>query len=295
MLTFHVVLASTEEGKLPAYLGSTLRGALGHSMRRFVCVFPDRRCHLCELASSCSYAIHFNSPGNDGGAVNPFVLNPITQDKLVWNKGDLCEFNLTLIGDSAVHAGIYLDAIQDMAARGLGVGRLPFDVLQITNASTNALIWHAGKAWLRNCRPSRPEFAPRASKAVLVRFDTPVRVISGQRLHQRLSFVDLAHSLYRRIELLSQAYSQERFIWESHSVLKAADQIQTSVEYWEPIEFERYSMTRGGTLQLGAIRGWARYEGELTPFTPILEAGKLLHAGKNATIGFGHYQLAYDQ
>ncbi|WP_442954776.1 CRISPR system precrRNA processing endoribonuclease RAMP protein Cas6 [Paenibacillus sp. SYP-B4298] len=52
-------------------------------------------------------------------------------------------------------------------------------------------------------------------------------------------------------------------------------------------------MTRGGKLELPAITGWARYEGDLSPFTPLLTAGELLHVGK--IIGFGQYQASFDQ
>lgn len=62
------------------------------------------------------------------------------------------------------------------------------------------------------------------------------------------------------------------------------------------IDFERYSMTQhDNKLSLPAIEGWALYEGDLTPFTSLLEAGQWLHAGKNTTIGFGHFYTAYDR
>ena len=37
------------------------------------------------------------------------------------------------------------------------------------------------------------------------------------------------------------------------------------------------------------------YEGDLTPFIPLLEAGRILHVGKNSTIGFGRYSVAYER
>jgi len=39
--------------------------------------------------------------------------------------------------------------------------------------------------------------------------------------------------------------------------------------------------------------GYARYEGDITPFTPLLEIGQLIQIGKNTTHGFGHYEIYY--
>jgi Uncharacterized conserved protein (DUF2276). len=111
-----------------------------------------------------------------------------------------------------------------------------------------------------------------------------------------LSFGTLVQSISRRIALLSQAYTGHVMQWDEEEMLKAAGKIKTRQEDWRLIDFVRYSMTQNESrLSLPSIEGWALYEGDLTPFTPLLEAGQRLHAGKNATIGFGHFYTAYDR
>lgn len=79
-------------------------------------------------------------------------------------------------------------------------------------------------------------------------------------------------------------------------MLEAAEQIKTTRESWWFWDFKRYSMNQDNhTLSLPAIDGWAQYEGDLAPFIPLLEAGRILHAGKNSTIGFGHFDVIYDR
>lgn len=296
ILTLRVSFAAKNEGKLPPYLGSTLRGILGHCMRDFVCCTPEMRCHLCNAKDDCTYAQCFCSPGNEAGAVNPFVLHALVRDKFEWKTGDICTFDLTLIGKITGQAGLFLDALQAMGERGWGFSRLRFSLEQVIDPRGNTLIFSAGKTWIRNMRVHPLQIEERPAAAALVRFDTPVRILVRRNLCQALSFDTLVQSLSRRIALLSQAYTGHLIQWDEEEMLKEAGKIKTRQEDWRLIDFERYSMTQhDNKLSLPAIEGWALYEGDLTPFTSLLEAGQWLHAGKNTTIGFGHFYTAYDR
>lgn len=126
VLEWRVSFSALAEGQLPPYLGSTLRGVMGHAMRDFVCTQPALRCHLCKDKGTCAYAQCFCSPGNEAGAVNPFVLHPLAQGKTQWSPGEHCTFDLVLIGNIVWQAGFFLDALQAMQQYGWGAARLPF-------------------------------------------------------------------------------------------------------------------------------------------------------------------------
>ncbi len=295
--TMRAVFEARGEGRLPPYLGSTIRGVIGHRLREFVCRFPDLKCHLCSLSADCSYALHFCSPGNEGGAVNPYVIRPLTRDKEQWRAGDRLMFDITLIGRTADQAAFYIDALQDDAAQRWGAGRMPFRLQQIIDPIKGTLIWNEGKVWLRNCRPEPLIPENRHARAVVLRFDNPLRLLVNRELRQSVSFVDLIRSLSRRLALLSQAYTDYKLQWDEQAMLEAAAGIRTAAQHWLRVDFQRYSMNRpaGSKLELPGIEGWVRYEGDLTPFTALLAAGEKLHVGKNATIGFGSYSVSYDQ
>lgn len=78
VVTLRVVFAAQASGHLPGYLGSTIRGIMGHCFREFVCHTLDTRCIDCEMQHSCSYVRSFSNTGGKGGAINPFVLYPHT-------------------------------------------------------------------------------------------------------------------------------------------------------------------------------------------------------------------------
>ncbi|THF84690.1 CRISPR system precrRNA processing endoribonuclease RAMP protein Cas6 [Cohnella fermenti] len=297
LLTLHAIYEADSEGRLPAYLGSTIRGVIGHRLREYACQHPNLPCHRCTLSKECSYALHFCSPGNEGGAVNPYVLRPLVRDKEIWHAGERMTFEITLIGRTSEQAAFFIDALQDDRRQGWGAGRMPFRLQQIVDPIRGTLIWSDGRTWLRNCQPMPIPLEQRRARSVLLRFDHPLRLLVNRRLRNSLSFVDLIQSLTRRLSLLSQAYTDKHVQWNEEDLLKAASKIHTAAERWRPVDFKRYSINRaeGDKLSLPAIEGWVRYEGDLTPFTPLLAAGERIHIGKNATIGFGRYQAIYDQ
>src|SRR5882724_732634 len=69
---------------LPAYLGSTLRGAFGHALKDAVCVMPHRNCERCMVADRCGYPYIFETPPPQDLSLlrgqqcvpHPFILTP---------------------------------------------------------------------------------------------------------------------------------------------------------------------------------------------------------------------------
>lgn len=73
-----ITLGATYEcqtgGSLPFYLGSTVRGILGHCIREFCCSNQGEKCFLCEKRNDCLYVQCFSNTGGEAGAVNPYTL-----------------------------------------------------------------------------------------------------------------------------------------------------------------------------------------------------------------------------
>lgn len=292
-LHFRALFTARESGQLPPYLGSTLRGVLGHAMRDLVCRYPRLPCHQCEISKECPYANSFNSPGNVGGAVNPWVLYVPMRDKGTWQVGDSLAFDLTVIGNAAELGSFYLDGIRNMERFGWGASRLRFGLTQIIDPLRQALIWSGGQVLTDRLELHRLPANERVADSVLIRFHTPLRLLVSRKLCLRPTFRDLVQSIARRISLLSQAYTGQPIRWNEEAILNQAEHVCTSEEEWRFVDLERYSMTYERKLSLDGIEGWARYEGDITPFIPLLEAGRWLHAGKNATHGFGRYETFY--
>ncbi|ALA53453.1 CRISPR system precrRNA processing endoribonuclease RAMP protein Cas6 [Shouchella clausii] len=295
LLTLRVTYEAKRSGTLPPFLGTTIRGALGHCIRGFDCPTPRMKCFVCPIASRCDYANHFNSVGNEGGAVNPFVIRMVTYNKTSWKVGDKLIFEITLIGETSDHAGLFLDAFQEMEKRGFGAERIPFELKEVSDAIRKKQIWKLGRMSLRHIQPSPLVCKEREAHSVRIKFHSPVRVQVSKKVLYSLTFADIIRSISRRLALLTQAYTDKQLNWNEEAMLSAASDIQTEAQSWRLNDFKRYSMNHKDKLHIPGIEGWARFSGNITPFTPLLEAGERIHFGKNTTHGFGSFSVFYNE
>ena len=296
IITLRATYECQEEGSLPSYLGSTIRGILGHCIRDFFCENQGEKCFRCRKKETCLYVRCFSNTGKEAGAVNPYALYVHGAGRERWKKGDQCIFDLTLFGTGTEQAEIYLDALQAAELKGWGASRLAFRLIQVSDPESGKMIYTGGKSWICNL-VSRPlQITGRNVSYANLLFDTPLRIVSGKHLFEKLSFEMLIQFLIRRISLLTLAYTDYQLEWDKEELLEQARKVKTVDEYWREIPFTRYSMNQEkGKLELPSREGWILYEGDLTDFVPILEAGKYLRIGKGATIGFGHYEVFYDK
>lgn len=295
ILTLRASYECMENGILPPYLGSTIRGILGHCIHEFYCHHNHGKCFLCEEREQCPYVQCFSNTGGDAGAVNPYTIYVHGQAKEKWEKGEHCVFDLTLVGKGTEYAGIYLDAMLAAEQKGWGASRLSFQLEQVVDPDSQKLIFARGKSWIRNLSPRRFSVEERNARYACLVFDTPLRVVTGGELFSQLTFHMLIQFLTRRISLLTMAYTDFCLEWNLEEMLNQAAAIKTVDESWVEIPFSRYSINqKNGKLELPSKTGWIVFEGDLSPFVPILEMGKSLRIGKGATIGFGHFEVFYD-
>lgn len=295
IITLRAVFAAQKPGTLPRYLGSTVRGVLGHCMREFVCTAGDTKCFLCRKRQECLYVKYFSNTEGEGGAVNPYAIHVLKEGRTEWQEGDECVFDVTLFGMAAEAAGIYLDGILAMEKKGWGASRIPFRLIRITEPSSGRLIYVRGRTWIRNLVPHPMKIREQAAQTVMVSFDTPLRIVSGKELVKLPDFTNLIRFLSGRISAVSQNFTDNGIEW-NEKMLKRAENITISGSDMRQVDFKRYSINqKGNRLELPAVKGWVLYEGDLSVFTPVLEAGTYLHVGKGATIGFGHYEVFYDR
>ncbi|MGH7277706.1 MAG: CRISPR system precrRNA processing endoribonuclease RAMP protein Cas6, partial [Candidatus Rokuibacteriota bacterium] len=89
---------------MPAYLGSTLRGAFGHAFRTLCC--PARPGEPCPVPDACAYHLIFESAPRRGADAlsghdeipRPFVIAPPPAAARDYPAGADVPFDLTLIG-----------------------------------------------------------------------------------------------------------------------------------------------------------------------------------------------------
>ena len=81
---YELRLEARQSASLPAFLGSTLRGAFGHALKDAVCAMSHRDCSHCLVADRCIYPYIFETPApadlaqlrGQQKAPHPFILAP---------------------------------------------------------------------------------------------------------------------------------------------------------------------------------------------------------------------------
>jgi hypothetical protein len=168
---YELTLRASESVSLPAFLGSTLRGAFGHALKEAVCVMNHRDCVKCMVADRCIYPYLFETPvppdvpqlRGQSQAPHPFILTPpiLKAPEIVeqvsahslsdggkvrlvrspatdspdgrrrMSRGDVLVFELLLMGRAVEYLPYVVYAVSEMARRGLGVERARFELKEV--------------------------------------------------------------------------------------------------------------------------------------------------------------------
>ena len=300
-LRLRTTLSAEEPAVLPPFLGSTLRGAFGHALRRMVCVMgPEQACVDCGLRQACSYTRIFE-PYVEGEpppflrgidqAVRPYVFEPLDEGGRLMPGGTL-SFDLLLFGQAAELAAYSILAVERMARVGLGVRRVAFRLQKVEALSPDGSaqeVFRAG-APLSGARLSTalPPAAPLPEGEVTLRLETPLRIKLRDHLNDRPRFRDLAFNMLRRILELAHFHVPGAVIdWNFRPLLDQADDVRITAADLAWHDWERFSQRQGTTMKLGGLVGTLTLAGDLAPFTTLLRIAEIVHVGKGATFGLG--------
>ncbi|OQX18732.1 MAG: hypothetical protein BWK76_06700 [Desulfobulbaceae bacterium A2] len=300
--TFHCRCET--ETRLPAYTGSTLRGALGMALKQIACALRRQQCNDCILRGQCAYAWFFETErytDGEGRQVNarphPYVLLPGENAQGIRHPGDPFTFSLLLLDRANDLLPHILCAVQRMGENGIGSGTrhgLGKFSLQTISLGAQQLFAHEEKI-LR-----KPESlntisleAPGANGilSVNVRLLTPLRLKEGNDLTHELPFHVLLRACLRRIAALEAAYGGgEPALDYSGLVARARDvRVTQSHLVWQ--DQRRYSNRQKTTVSYSGLGGDVSYEGDLTEFLPILRYGEQVHIGKQTVFGLGRIRV----
>ncbi|HEX4965059.1 MAG TPA: CRISPR system precrRNA processing endoribonuclease RAMP protein Cas6 [Thermoanaerobaculia bacterium] len=300
-LRLRATVSAEEPVVLPPFLGSMLRGAFGHALRRMVCVMgPEQACADCSLRHACVYTRIFE-PYVEGEpppflrgidqAVRPYLFEPLAEGGRL-APGETLRFDLLLFGQAAELAAYAVLAVERMAQAGLGTRRARFRLQQVEALSPDGAareVFRAG-APLSGARitAAPPEIAPLPDGAVGLRFETPLRIKVRDHLSDRPTFRDLAFNMLRRILELAHFHVPGALIdWNFRPLLDRAESVHIGAADLAWHDWERFSQRQGTTMKLGGLVGTVTLEGDLTPFVPLLRTVEVVHVGKGATFGLG--------
>jgi len=291
-LLFEIELAG--DGPLPAFQGTTLRGALGFALKEIVCHMSHRRCEQCLLRTRCAYPVVFEGiPPADRSIMRkypnvpqPFVLlvNPAPPAS---QAPRTISFGLRLFGPAADLYPFAAYAVIRMAERGLGRDRIPGRVRRISDGRET--IYRDGDEGLRPPQGRLLTIEDRVWPASRVRLSTvtPLRLRVDGHQTVRPAFADIFRAIVRRVRILNGFYGREPLNVEVGPLFDEVAASRTVEAVWAPRTITRFSSRQQARMDIGGLMGHMVIELPPGRLRNWLDAAETLHIGKAASFGLG--------
>lgn len=222
--SYWFTLIAETPATLPAFPGSTLRGALGHTLRRLVCATRMPACAPCPFRFTCAYPLLFEpyAPPDQPESTRyarlppPFTLEvPLDLSTIPPRgeppprslaPGEPLVFGLTLLGGAREHMPYYVHAIMEMARAGLGGPHQRFRLAraEMIAADGPVILYEESEGFLRHppAPPARLASRDLATRQLAVHFHTPARLELQNDLVYPIEFHHLVQALLQRLRAL---------------------------------------------------------------------------------------------
>lgn len=315
ILKLRFLLKATDKIQLPQYTGSTFRGAFGYAFKKATCIMrKERLCENCIVKLSCSYYSFFESPlpetlpenklkflklSNVKKIPHPFIFEPDIKQKRVLNKDEIFFFDLLLFGKANEYYPYFIFSIIEMGKKGIGVNRGKYvleKVLNFVNDNETEIIFDSDTNVLSKIN-NHFEIAEQDIDKDIIKlsFITPLRLQQEGKLVNEPDFKILIINLVRKISaMLFFHYNYDfdsDYIEYSKELIEKSKSIQTLDSSLKWFSWERWSNRQKTKMNLGGLVGDISFQGNLSPFSDIINLGKYFHVGKNTVFGLGKYLI----
>ncbi len=326
---FQFVLTAADSIHLPAYKGSTLRGAFGHAFKKVVCVGRGRVCGSCLLKEKCVYSYVFETPPPADTSrmrkypftPHPFVILPPLEGKRTYKQNETVSFELTLIGRSIDYLPYFIYTFDELGKMGLGKGKGRYQLQEVKaigqgekrkvqdkrlKEEDEILIYsEIDKTLKNNFKVLKVDdlllYHPRLSgppstfdhSPLTLSFITPTRLKFDGTLSSRVEFHVLLRNLLRRISLLSYFHCAKELDLDFKRLIEEAKGVTIQKENLRWFDWERYSTRQETKMKMGGFVGSVTYEGNFDEFIPFLLLGESIHVGKGTSFGLGKYKVEF--
>lgn len=228
----------------------------------------------------------------------PFVLAVDPESARDYAAGDQWSLRVLFLGQGAQSAADLARVFQALARSGFGPGVESSELVAIQSedpSGRRALLWREGEP-LQQLTPVFCELAwwlthwPPAQNWRLECL-TPARILSGGRPLFRPTLDKLFPFILRRVTSMVHAHCGLELLGDPQPLLQAAGAVleqENTLAWsdWRALEREDERFELGGLMGGMSLTG-----ASLEEILPVLQVGSLLHLGKGAAFGTGHYRL----
>ncbi len=286
---------------LPAYPGSAWRGALGHALKKTVCVVRNTPCNQCILKNACAYSYVFETPPPANSvkmrkytaAPHPFVLQFPHSGNVTKTEYN---FDLILFGHGQRYLPYVIHALQKAGEDGIGGHQQVFKLNKIESMSQcgqSEIIYQDGE--LKPQQPAVLQEIPKMPKEIDIFFHSPLRIKrDSKNLTARdFTFGAFFGTLLRRVSMLSYFHTDTPLETDFAALTIKARSIQFTSQQLKWYDWTRFSSRQQTEMNMGGLVGSAHLDmQDLEDLWPYLWLGQWTHVGKGTSMGMGAYTLS---
>lgn len=279
-LPLTIRLKCREPVKLPAYLGSMLHGTLGWAL------LPQQKVYRYLFENRRRSAGHRD-------IVNPYIINTPPQ-KTNYQENDELVFQILLLGDGIKYAEDFVNVMTETSVFGLGAGRAKFELVDIRHGVSLHPIWDGEHLWQKEMVASAlVDEIYENCQYCSIQMKTPLRIRRDGELLTQIDMPAIMRNITRRISDIVDRYGGYIDREKAETICDMAREIKQKNAEIYVCHLERYSSRKGEKMDMSGVMGSLAFQGELTAFTPWLNAASVLHIGRNVTFGYGQVNVVF--
>jgi hypothetical protein len=286
---------------LPAFSDPLRRSVFGLALHQQSCIAPEGECPDCLLRHQCDFAFFIKGPRPPGAEMMrkvdtvplPHIFHSDRADEVTVAPGEQFSHGLVLVGAACKRLPAVIRAMEKSGRLGFGSGRAKAKLAQVSQLLPDGR--HRLIADQRiSVRDSIMERAPvpPAPEAVRMRFVTPYLPSGKPFRPDRIELSRLLMAAVRRVSLLQYFYMGrplEADFRGLKDIAAKAEIIRADLRRQKTV---CWSARQGKAVRLAGFLGTVDFSlKNIEVFLPFLYIGQWLHIGKQASKGFGRYEL----
>jgi len=253
------------------FVGSMLRGVLGHALKRVVCINPNFQCEGCFATDSCLFYDFYEKKNTThryrlGIGLKPSSLN----------------FSLYLFEDAIGSLPYVLSAILK-AFEEMGVGEEQ-KKMRIGSITCNGELLYDGNSFanVSSVVPNELEIDTFCQNVIL-QFTMPLRIKQNNSIAgSTVELHTLVNNIQRRYRILKKL-PPEKLGYRVRGAI-----VESSMKF---VETQRYSNRQKSRMNLGGLVGSMRIEGLDKQSYMYFKIGEIIGVGKQTVFGLGSYHI----
>lgn len=259
------------DARVPYFIGSQLRGALGYALKKVTCINPSYKCDGCFVAENCLYYKFYE------------MRNMPHHYRFDFDLGkDFYAFDFYLFESACEKLPYVVSAFHMMLTQnGLGKERKIYKNFDMYINDTSCFTdgqFKLPKDFIKTFQIDK------IYQDIQLEFKTPLRMKKNNRFvkKEELTLKDLVNSVYQRqMKLLGK--KPRRFPYEIEG------EIVKNELYFK--ELRRMSNRQKTTMNMGGLMGVLKIKGLNDKAFHVLKLAELIGAGKQTVFGLGKLQI----